>query len=546
MAVSAEQGHFQEVDGTVSIEAEEYIAKTGGGTVAAQSPENGVPDPLSNQALYIACPDRRNFGFKWKVTFEQTGTYQVWILGWGNDNAADNFGVFLGAKPGTLRPMNGKQNCSYSSNGTCPNYEATIKKGGGSPAWSKGDQCISSRGCNGNVTTWTINTPGTYEMGIHNGDEPFESHEHGCNTSSNQEPTVKPFIVVDKIVITKGSAPSGAGPAATRLGARASFSFSGISAAPATVTFDASGSTTTSGTITGYKWDFGDQTSGTGKVVTHTFTENKSYTVTLTVTSSEGSSATTSKPLTIADPSAFAISINAGATTAMNGFRADRQWDGEYGYEGGSSVGPQAGVSVADTELDGVFSSVRHQNFSYKVAVPAAGTYTVELLFAEFWRDPGQRVFTASVEGNATGNIDIADAVGNGRAWSVTRVVEVNDGVVDIDFNAVKDNPMVSGIIVAAGNKTGAGSPAFLPTTRYAPVRAIRNKQTIAFQGLCPGDLITLSSVQGRVISTTTAIGTSGSIRIPAASTLFLVSVSRNGTTVGRYKLLKGFPATIK
>lgn len=65
----------------------------------------------------------------------------------------------------------------------------------------------------------------------------------------------------------------------------------------ATCTFDASGSSDSDGTIASYAWDFGDGTTGTGKVVKHKFggTTNATYSVQLTVTDDRAASATTSK-----------------------------------------------------------------------------------------------------------------------------------------------------------------------------------------------------------------------------------------------------------
>ena len=58
----------------------------------------------------------------------------------------------------------------------------------------------------------------------------------------------------------------------------------------AEVTFDATDSYDLTGSIVSYSWDFGDQTTGNGEVVKHTFIEGGDYTVTLTVTDNEGAS----------------------------------------------------------------------------------------------------------------------------------------------------------------------------------------------------------------------------------------------------------------
>jgi heat shock protein HslJ len=64
------------------------------------------------------------------------------------------------------------------------------------------------------------------------------------------------------------------------------------------VKFDAS-SSTSGGTITGYAWDFGDGTKGTGKTVEHKYAKAGTFTVTLTVTDSYGKTDSTSQSITI-------------------------------------------------------------------------------------------------------------------------------------------------------------------------------------------------------------------------------------------------------
>ena len=64
------------------------------------------------------------------------------------------------------------------------------------------------------------------------------------------------------------------------------------------VTFDASGSSDTDGTIVSYFWDFGDGNTGSGMTVTHTYTTQGNYTATLTVTDNDGATDTTTQTLT--------------------------------------------------------------------------------------------------------------------------------------------------------------------------------------------------------------------------------------------------------
>jgi len=64
------------------------------------------------------------------------------------------------------------------------------------------------------------------------------------------------------------------------------------------VRFDASDSFDPDGTITDYIWDFGDSSTGLGKITTHSYNRSGSFTVTLTVTDDDGATDSISKPIT--------------------------------------------------------------------------------------------------------------------------------------------------------------------------------------------------------------------------------------------------------
>jgi PKD repeat protein len=66
-----------------------------------------------------------------------------------------------------------------------------------------------------------------------------------------------------------------------------------------TVGFDASASYDSYGTISSYKWSFGDGASGSGKTLVHSFTKQGTYTVKLTVTNDQGYPGETSKTITV-------------------------------------------------------------------------------------------------------------------------------------------------------------------------------------------------------------------------------------------------------
>jgi len=86
--------------------------------------------------------------------------------------------------------------------------------------------------------------------------------------------------------------------------------------APLTVSFDASASADTDGTVTDYTWSFGDGTSGNNAEVSHTYTSAGAYTVTLTVTDNDGATGIKTTAVTVTeiaippDPADIAPEIN--------------------------------------------------------------------------------------------------------------------------------------------------------------------------------------------------------------------------------------------
>ncbi len=89
-----------------------------------------------------------------------------------------------------------------------------------------------------------------------------------------------------------------------------------------TVKLSGAGSSDTDGTIAGYSWNYGDNTTlGTGATPTHTYTNAGTYTVTLTVTDDKGATDTATRQVTVtAPPTDTALARDAFARAASNGW----------------------------------------------------------------------------------------------------------------------------------------------------------------------------------------------------------------------------------
>lgn len=68
------------------------------------------------------------------------------------------------------------------------------------------------------------------------------------------------------------------------------------------LTFNGSASSDPDGTLTSYRWDFGDYSTATGATVSHTYSTAGSYTATLTVTDDGGATASDTSQVTIQTP----------------------------------------------------------------------------------------------------------------------------------------------------------------------------------------------------------------------------------------------------
>ena len=125
--------------------------------------------------------------------------------------------------------------------------------------------------------------------------------------------------------------------------------------APLEVAFDASNSSDSDGSIISYAWDFKDGSTGSGQTITHTFSSIGNYDVELTVTDNEGATDSTTKTITVTEPTnqspiasftasptsgvvPLEVSFNASNTSDSDGSIINYQWDFKDGNTGNGKI----------------------------------------------------------------------------------------------------------------------------------------------------------------------------------------------------------------
>lgn len=157
----------------------------------------------------------------------------------------------------------------------------------------------------------------------------------------------------------------------------------------------------------------------------------------------------------------FPIKINCGGNSAI-GYSEDQNWSyqTEYGYMDGSS-NSFPGQAYGGTEEDSVYQFERSSMVSYCARVPN-GLYKVKLMFTEnYFENAGNRIFDVSIEQNKVlTDLDIYSLVGKNNAYEVEfDGISVQDGILDIYFEAKLQNAVISGIVISQDpNSVGENS----------------------------------------------------------------------------------------
>ncbi|SDU19934.1 carboxypeptidase regulatory-like domain-containing protein [Jiangella alkaliphila] len=198
-------------------------------------------------------------------------------------------------------------------------------------------------------------------------------------------------------------------------------------------------------------WLTEDPSSGTlapGESVTVTVTADSTglepnlYEATLTIATDAGRVPNHQIPVSLLVP-AYQVGVNAGGAAYTDGdqdvWRADKQYTaGTWGWVGQRVEVSSTNRAIGGTDDDALFQNRRSGIFSYRFDNVPAGTYEVELGFAEFQANmlPGRRVFDVSVNGDyVLVNHDVAAEVRGLWADQHTIVVEHDGGALNVQFH---------------------------------------------------------------------------------------------------------------
>ena len=145
-----------------------------------------------------------------------------------------------------------------------------------------------------------------------------------------------------------------------------------IGNAPLLVTFDASDSSDSDGTITSYHWDMGDGGTATGAQVSHTYTVAGTYNPTLTVTDDGGLTDSASTPVLVEPP----INGNTLPTAVISASTTQGDAPLEINFSASGSTDPDGSISSYNWDF-GDGSTGSGMTVSHTFTQPA--DYTVSL-----------------------------------------------------------------------------------------------------------------------------------------------------------------------
>jgi N-acetylneuraminic acid mutarotase len=182
-------------------------------------------------------------------------------------------------------------------------------------------------------------------------------------------------------------------------------------------------------------------------------------------------------------------------------------WSADTNFVGG-------GTFTTTTAIAGTLDPVLYQSertgqagsgFAYSIPAPD-GTYTITLKFAElYWTAPGSRVFNVTMNGQAfLTNFDILSETAPNTALDKTFVVSVTGGAINLAFAAVKDNPKVGALEIAAGG-TALLAPTVTSVNPASGAPSGGTSVTVAGTNFAVGAALTVGGVPAGGVTVTSS-----------------------------------------
>ena len=216
--------------------------------------------------------------------------------------------------------------------------------------------------------------------------------------------------------------------------------------APLDVELDASGSSDPDGTIESYAWEFGDLSSGSGKVTSRTYAAPGTYMVRLTVTDDRGATATVQDAITVTKapepPVAADDVLEVAPTGVVDVLANDTDSDGELLTVAAST--PAAHGTVSCAELGAC-------TYTANAGYLGADSFTYTVRDASGTQDTGSVAVTVAEPPPVSVPVARADEVATRRGVPATFNVLANDAGTGIEVTDTTDPGHGTASCTAAG-----------------------------------------------------------------------------------------------
>ncbi|MBN2172347.1 MAG: CotH kinase family protein [Candidatus Krumholzibacteriota bacterium] len=163
----------------------------------------------------------------------------------------------------------------------------------------------------------------------------------------------------------------------------------------------------------------------------------------------------------LAEQPVYAVNAGGQAYTDSHGilFSADLPYAGNgFGYVGGTPYAPSHVENNADWSCDdpGLHYEQRGHLDAYRFDLPA-GDYVLRLYWLEgAFHGPRLRLMDVSLEGDLVfDDLDLAGEAGFMHAWEVSRLVSVDDGTLDVEFESPRGWTTLSALAVWEADDPG-------------------------------------------------------------------------------------------